>query len=187
MQRIIFVYGSIAGVILLALLALSMGLVSDHGVLGMALGYLSMLIALAMVFVGVKKYRDEHLGGVIRFGKALAVGFGIAGIACLFYVLGWEVYMWATDNAFMAEYMASMLKQKQAAGATAAEIEAFKSEMAQAVEWYKNPVLRMLITLSEIAPVALLVPPISAGLLRNPAFMPSREWLERQQASDTAA
>jgi hypothetical protein len=174
MQRIILTYGAIAGVIELTLLALAMGLVSDHGGLGMVLGYLSMLIALSLIFVGVKKYRDEHLGGVIRFWKALGVGLGIAGIACLFYVLGWELYMWATDNAFMAEYMAAMLRQKQASGATAAEIAAFKAEMAQAIEWYKNPVLRMLITLSEIAPVALIVPLVSAGLLRNPGFMPAK-------------
>jgi hypothetical protein len=160
--------------ILLAMLALSMGLVSDHGTLGMVLGYLSMLIAMSLVFIGVKRFRDEHQGGVIRFGPALLVGLGIAGVACLFYVLGWELYMWATDNRFMTEYMASMLEQKRQAGASAAEIAAFKAEMAQVVEMYKNPLLRMLITLSEIGPVALLVPLISAALLRNPRFMPAR-------------
>jgi hypothetical protein len=39
---------------------------------------------------------------------------------------------------------------------------------------YANPITRMLVTLSEIAPVGLLVPLISAGLLRNPRFMPAR-------------
>jgi hypothetical protein len=174
MQRLILTYGIIAGTIELALLALSMGLVSDHGTMGMVLGYLSMLIALSLVFVGVKKYRDEHLGGVIRFWKALGVGFGIAGIACLFYVLGWEIYMAMTDNAFMAEYMASAIKQKQAAGASAAEIEALRAEMQGFADMYANPLLRMLITLSEIAPVALIVPLLSAVLLRNPRFMPAK-------------
>jgi hypothetical protein len=77
MKRLILTYGMIAGTIELALLALSMGLVSDHGGLGMALGYLSMLIAMSLVFVGVKRFRDEHQGGVIRFGKAFLVGLGI--------------------------------------------------------------------------------------------------------------
>ena len=163
MMRLIFVYGAIAGTVELALLALTMGMISDHGSLGMVLGYLSMLIAMSMVFVGVKRFRDEQQGGVIRFGQALLVGLGIAGVACLFYVLGWELYMWATDNRFMAEYMASMLKQKQEA-----------AEMQGVVEMYRNPILRMLMTLSEIAPVALIVPLISAALLRNPRFMPAR-------------
>jgi Protein of unknown function (DUF4199) len=174
MQRIILTYGAIAGTIELALLAVSMGLVGDHGSMGMVLGYLSMLIAMSLVFVGVKRFRDEHLGGVIRFGKALLVGLGIAGIAALFYVLGWEIYLWATDGRFMSEYIASAIAQKQAAGASAAELAAFKAEMAEFTEMYKNPLMRMLITLSEIAPVMLFVPLVSAALLRRSGFMPAK-------------
>lgn len=174
MTRLILVYGVIAGTVELALLALSMGLVSDHGNMGMVLGYLSMLIAMSMVFVGVKRFRDEHQGGVIKFGKALLVGLGIAGVACLFYVLGWEAYMWSTDYSFMEKFTASELAKMQAAQASAAEIARFKAEMAGFAEMYANPVSRMLVTLMEISPVALLVPLISAALLRNPRFMPAR-------------
>jgi hypothetical protein len=174
MQRLIWVYGSIAGTIELALLALAIGLGTHGGVLGMAIGYLSMLIAMSMVFVGVKRFRDEVQGGVIKFGKAMLVGLGIAGVACLFYVLGWEVYMWATDYTFAAKYTASGLAKMQAAGATAAEIAKFKADMAGFAEMYADPVSRMLMTLMEISPVALLVPLISAALLRNPRFMPAR-------------
>lgn len=173
MLRLIVTYGVIAGTIELILLALSMGLVSDHGNLGMVLGYLSMLIAMSLVFVGVKRFRDEQQGGVIRFWKAFGVGLGITGIACLFYVLGWEVYTWATDNRFITEYMAAALAEKQAGGATLAELAAFKAEMQGFAEMYANPLLRMLMTLSEIAPVALLVPLVSAALLRKPGFMPA--------------
>jgi hypothetical protein len=173
MQRIILTYGVIAGVIELALLGLSMGLVSDHGILGMALGYLSMLIAMSLVFVGVKKYRDEHLGGVIRFWRAFAVGLGIAGVACLFYAIGWEFYLTLSGSDFMGEYMASALKDKAASGASAAELAAFKAEMADFAKMYENPLLRFLVTLSEIAPVALLVPLISALVLRNSHVLPA--------------
>lgn len=174
MQRLILVYGGIAGTIELILLALSMGLVSDHGSLGMVLGYLSMLIAMSMVFVGVRRYRDESQGGVIKFGKALLVGFGIAGVACLFYVLGWEAYLWSTDYTFMETFTASELAKMQAAQASAAEIAKFKADMAGFAEMYANPVSRMLVTLMEISPVALLVPLLSAALLRNPQFMSAR-------------
>jgi Protein of unknown function (DUF4199) len=174
MQRIILVYGAIAGVIVAAGLFALIGFGPDGGTLGMALGFLTMFIAMSFVFVGVRKYRDEHLGGVIRFGKAFGVGIGIAAVACMFYVLGWELYMAATDNVFMAEYMKQALAEKTASGASAAEIAALKAEMAQVAEWYKNPLLRMLITLSEIAPVALIVPLVSAALLRNPRFMPAK-------------
>ncbi len=174
MQRIILTYGAIAGVIELALLGLTMGLVADHGTLGMALGFLSMFIAMSMVFVGVKKYRDEHLGGVIRFWKALLIGLGIAGIACLFYAIGWEIYLAASGSDFMAEYMASAIAEKAASGVSPTELAAFKAEMNQMAEMYANPLLRFLITLSEIAPVALIVPLISALVLRNPAVLPAK-------------
>jgi hypothetical protein len=174
MQRIILTYGVIAGVIELALLALSMGLVSDHGSLGMVLGYLSMLIAMSLVFVGVKKYRDDQLGGVIRFWKAFAVGLGVAGIACLFYVLGWETYLAVSGSDFMTEYTASAIRDKAASGVSPTELAAFKAKMAEMAAMYANPLLRMLMTLSEIAPVALLVPLISALVLRNSRVLPAR-------------
>jgi hypothetical protein len=174
MQRIILTYGVIAGTIELALLALSMGLIGEHGSMGMVLGYLSMLIAMSLVFVGVKKYRDDHLGGVIRFWKALGVGLGIAGMACLFYVLGWEAYLWSTDYSFMEKFTASELAKLQAAKASAAEIARFKADMQGFAELYANPLSRMLVTLSEISPVAVLVPLISASLLRKPGFMPAK-------------
>jgi len=174
MTRLIITYGAIAGIIELFLLALSMGLVADHGMLGMALGYLSMLIALSLVFAGVKKYRDEHLGGVIGFGKALGVGLGIAGLAALFYVIGWEAYMWSTDYRFVAEFSAKAIADMQAQGASADALAKAKAHMDSFAEMYANPAMRMGITLTEIAPVALLVPLISALLLRRPGFMPAR-------------
>lgn len=174
MQRIILVYGTIAGVIELALLGLTMGLLTDHGALGMALGYLSMLIALSLVFIGVKKYRDQQPGGVIRFWQAFLIGLGIAGIACLFYALGWEIYLAVSGGDFMAEYMASAIREKAASGVSPTELAAFKAELAGMAAMYANPLLRFLMTLSEIAPVALLVPLISALVLRNPRVLPAK-------------
>ena len=170
MKRIILVYGSIASVVLLALFGVTMAI----GLHSMVVGYLSMLIALSFVFVGTKKYRDVERGGVIGFGAAFGVGIGIALVASLFYVLGWEAYLYATDYTFMPEYIASEVDAKRAAGASAAELAAFRAEMQGYVDSYENPVLRMLMTLSEIAPVGLLVALVSAALLRNRRFMAAR-------------
>ena len=124
MKRLILVYGTIAGAILVASIVVTMGL-EYHS---MVVGYLSMLAALTMVFVGVKRYRDEHLGGAIRFTAALGVGFGIALVASLFYVLAWEVYLYATDYAFMAEYTAEVIEARRAEGASAAELAKMRAE-----------------------------------------------------------
>ncbi|MBL0922961.1 MAG: DUF4199 domain-containing protein [Sphingomonadaceae bacterium] len=174
MGRIIAVYGVISGVIVVIGMYTGMALVSDHGMMGMVAGYLSMLIALSFVFVGVKRYRDVEQGGVITFWKAFGVGMGIALISSLFYVLSWEVYNWRTGGTFMAEYIAKSIENMRAEGKSAAEIAKFSAEMQGFAEQYKNPLFRMAMTFTEIAPVALLVSLISAALLRKSSFMPAK-------------
>ena len=169
MKRIILVYGAIAGAIVFAIMIVQMTV----GLHSMVVGYLSMLIALSMVFVGIKKYRDDHLGGAIRFSTALAVGFSISLIASLIYALGWELYLWITDYRFMPEYIASTIEAKKAAGASAAEIARTRAEMLEFAKTYENPIIRLLFSLAEIAPVAVIMTLLSAALLRKSTFMPS--------------
>ncbi|HMS21144.1 MAG TPA: DUF4199 domain-containing protein [Sphingorhabdus sp.] len=174
MGRIIAVYGTIGGLVLASsfLVGWLMGAeIDDHNVF---VGYSIMLVALSMVFVGVKKYRDTVLGGVIRFWPAAGVGLGIAAVASLFYVIGWEIYMYATDYSFMRAYVDSSIAAKQAAGVPAAEVAKFAAEMKAFEAQYADPLFRMVITLTEIAPVGLLVAILSAALLRKSSFMPAK-------------
>ena len=174
MGRIIGVYGVIAGVTVALLMRAAMMLFPEGGTEGMVAGFSSMIIALAFVFIGTKRYRDVELGGVIRFGKALAVGFAIAAIATVFYVAAWELYLYFTDYTFMDEYTRAALKQAQEAGKSAAEIAALAKEMDGFKALYVNPFSRMAVTAMEISPVAKLMPIISAALLCNSRFMPAR-------------
>lgn len=174
MGRIILVYGVIAGVTVALLMRVAMMLFPEGGTGGMVAGFSSMIIALTFVFIGTKRYRDIELGGVIRFGKALSVGFGIAAIASAFYVAAWELYLFFTNYTFMDEYTRIALEQAQKAGKSAAEIAAIGKEMDGFKTLYANPLSRMAVTFMEISPVALLMPIISAALLRNSRFMPAK-------------
>ena len=174
MSRIIAIYGIIAGAIVAVGMMVSMATGVAMGMAGMAIGYLTMLIALSMVFAGIKRYRDVHCGGAIRFSTALGVGLGISVIATLFYVVGWEIYLYGTDYQFMPDYIAATLEAKRQAGANAAELKRMAAEMQGYLTAYADPVTRVLMTFSEIAPVALLMTLISALLLRRPGFMPAR-------------
>src|SRR5690606_18388567 len=94
MWRSILKYGVVAGLVVAAcmwatLLAFDGGM--PHGVPGMALGYLGMLVALAAVVVGIRRHRDRDRGGVIGFWPAFGLGLGISAVAGLFYVLAWEL------------------------------------------------------------------------------------------------
>lgn len=170
LTRTILTFGSAAGAITIGSaiggLALSGGDSSHLGSLEW-LGYLVMILALSLIFVGVKRYRDVELGGVIRFGQAFAVGLGISVVASAIYVVAWEAYLALTDHAFIEQYTAAVIQSKKAAGASAAELQALSAEMQEMKDQYANPFFRVAITFSEIFPVGLLVSLIGAAVLRT--------------------
>jgi hypothetical protein len=170
MTRIILIYGLIAGAVVISSMLLSISF-SEGSLLT---GYLIMLAAFSLIFVGIKKYRDSELGGVIRFPAALAVGLGIAMVASVIYVLGWELYMWRTHYAFFDTYTQGIIAAKQAAGASAADLARLSDKLAAQSKQYAQPLYRMMLTLLEILPVGVLVALISAALLRKSSFLPRR-------------
>lgn len=173
MTRYALIYGAIAGAI--AATVLTVGIASDlsNHTTSLWFGYLVMLVALSLIFVGIKRYRDVECGGVIRFGRAFLLGLGIAAVAGLIYALVWESYLQISGYDFMADYTRSVLKNMQAEGASPAAIQAKAAEMNAMAESYKNPLFRIPMTFMEIFPVGFLVSLVSALLLRNPRVLPA--------------
>ena len=171
MTRIILTYGLISG---LVVIGGSIGAIVSHAS-STWLGYLIMLVALSSILVGVKQHRDQALGGVISFRTALLIGLGIAAVASLAYVAVWEAYLAATHYAFMDQYAAQMLEAKRAAGVTGPAYQKVVEEMEALRRNYANPLFRLPMTFVEIFPVGLLIALVSAGLLRNPRFLPARQ------------
>lgn len=174
MARIIWVYGLISGAIIIASIIIGFTFGTDS-TSGEVFGYLVMLVALSVIFVGIKRYRDRELGGVIRFRTALMMGVGIAGAASFAYVLGWEAYLAATDYRFIGEYTDGLIVAKKAAGASIAEMAKLQADIAWMKAIYAHPLKRMAMTMVEIAPVGLTVALISAGLLCFPCVLPARQ------------
>ena len=174
MTRTILTYGLSSGLVIISGIMGTMFLKGGAPHSDLWLGYLIMLVALSSILVGVKQYRDNALGGVIRFHIAFLMGLGIAVVATLAYVLVWEVYLAATHYTFMDKYVAQILEAKRAAGVTGAAYAKAVAETDGMIRTYANPLLRMLMTAAEIFPVGLLVALVSAGLLRMPGFLPAR-------------
>lgn len=174
MPRYVLIYGVIAGAISISVLIAGLAYDFSGHTGSMWFGYLVMLIALSLVFAGIKRFRDVECGGVIRFGRAFGLGAAIAAVAGLIYVAGWEMYLAATGWDFMGDYSRSILDKMRADGASAAAIAAKSAEMQTMAEGYKNPLIRMPMTFAEIFPVGLLMALIAAALLRNPAILPAR-------------
>lgn len=176
MLKSILTYGAIAGVIVGVPMFIGQVLVDGHPPIpiSMAIGYATMLVALSMVFLGVKRQRDTAGGGVIKFWPALGMGLAISAIAGLFYVATWELTQALTGHQFVADYTNTLVAEKQAAGAGAAEIAKLRADMDRFAVDYANPLYRLPMTFAEIFPVGLLVSIVSAALLRNSRFMPAR-------------
>lgn len=174
MFRNILIWGSLAGLIVGGILFGTTVAMADQPPamgIGMLIGYSAMLLALSAVFVGIKRHRDQALGGVIRFWPAFAMGLGISLVAGVFYVLAWEAALAVTGMDFGAKYAEHLLEQRRAAGAGAAELAKYAAELDAFRVQYANPLYRMPMTFTEIFPVGVLVSLISAALLRNPRFM----------------
>ena len=176
MKKTIVVYGLIAGAIIAASAVISLALSSgssEHLAQLEWLGYAVMIIAFSVIFVAIKGYRDQQLGGVITFGTAFSVGIGVSLIASVIYVVVWEVNLSLTDYVFIEEYTQSYIEAEVAAGASEADLAALRSEMDVMKERYGNPLFRLPITFLEIFPVGLLITLVSAAVLRNSQVLPA--------------
>jgi uncharacterized membrane protein len=163
MKKLILVYGVISGLVIIVINTLSLEL----GIEQEWLGFLVMFIAFSAIFVAVKQYRDETLGGVIRFGTGFLVGLGITVVASLVYVLVWELYLALTDYAFIDAYIQSIVDSRQTAGASQAELAATIAETETIRQQYTNPLFRLPMTFVEVFPVGVLISLVSAFVLRD--------------------
>lgn len=177
MKRNILKYGVIAGLVVAAgmwgtLLAFRGEM--PHGWLGMALGYLSMLVALSAVFVGIKHHRDVDRGGVVGFWPAFGLGLGISAIAAIFYVFAWELAQATVVGDFAGHYAAAAIAQAKAGGADAAALARLTAQMESFRLQYADPLFRLPMTFAEIFPVGVLVSLVSAAVLRSPRGLPAQ-------------
>ncbi|MBL7939591.1 MAG: DUF4199 domain-containing protein [Flavobacteriales bacterium] len=167
MKRIILTYGIIAGVIVSAMMWLTLGSGKHDFDNGEMIGYTTMVIALSTIFFGVKAYRDKQQGGAITFGKAFLIGLYITLVASTMYVASWMLMSATTDQDFVQQYYEHMKTKMESNGTPPAEMEAQLEEMREFGELYKNPLVKIGFTYVEILPVGLLLSLICAGFLRR--------------------
>jgi hypothetical protein len=176
MKKIILVYGLIAGAIVGAMLIITMPLYESgtlHFENGQWLGYTTMVVALSLVFFGVKSFRDNHSDGKITFWIGLKVGLLITLVASLIYALSWEVSYNTMKRDFLELMNEKSMEKMKKEGASEASIAESKKQMDDFAVMYKNPVFRFAITIMEIAPVGIVISLLSAGLLRRKEFLPT--------------
>jgi hypothetical protein len=170
MKRTVIIYGLISGAIVSAFMSIAMLSMSKNGLhsedmgTSMIIGYLSMLIAFAFIFVAVKSYRDNYHNGTVSFGRAFSIGLLVALIASTMYVITWAFVFHNYLPNFMESYSAEMIKQASAKS-SGVELQAKIAEINKGKEMYGTPLGFTLFTYAEILPVGILVSLVAALVL----------------------
>ena len=168
MKKIVLTFGLISGALLSLLMVANMLFVERIGFdKGIIIGYTTMLVSFLLVFFGIRSYRENVGGGQISFGRAFSVGILIMFIACLCYILMWQILYSTVFPDFFEKYTAYEIEQLRASGATQAVIDAQAEEMRKLGVLYQNPLIRAAFTFLEPLPIGLPVTLISALILRR--------------------
>jgi hypothetical protein len=179
MHKVTLTFGLLAGVIVSVFMVIIMGL-CKNGTINFDnsdfIGYGSMVIALSMIFFGIKSYRDNYQNGAIKFGKGFQVGMLITLVASLIYAVAGETYYQIDPQGqayMMDKYAAHQINKMKEKGASPVKIDQKTKEMADLKEMNKNPLIRFGITLFLILPVGIFITLISAAVLRRKEFFPA--------------
>ncbi len=110
MKTTVLKYGSYSGIAILVLFTISFLFLTDLS-FGMqeVFGYLSIFIALAFVFFGIKSYRDEQPEGKLSFGKAFGLGILIVLVPSIIFGAFNVFYVVYLNPEFYDQYYGQMI------------------------------------------------------------------------------
>ncbi|MDQ3049913.1 MAG: DUF4199 domain-containing protein [Bacteroidota bacterium] len=169
MGKIVLKYGLIAGAILVGMLCTMMWLFKDSSDFesGESFGYLFIIGAFSMIFLGIREYRDKFSGGKINFNTGFRIGLLITLISSACYVIGWMLYFHFIDDSFVEHYTAFYTEKLKASGGdplkTEKEITDFHSQMTA----YRKPHVMAIQTFLEVFPIGLIITVLCALLMRR--------------------
>lgn len=179
MKKVTLTYGLIAGGIVVLLMFLTLPL-HKNGTInsenGELVGYTGMVIALSLIFFGVKSYRDNYSNGIITFWQGAKVGLMITAMAAIMYGLSWEIiYHNLGGDEYMTKFSQEYIAKLDSSGKPAAEIAEEKADWASFLDMYSNNfIVRFGVTLVEIIPVGLIITLLVAALMRRKEFLPAQ-------------
>ena len=169
MKKTVLKFGFIAGAIFVAMMVTTMPFLDRIGFqYGEIIGYTTLLVAFAFVFVGIRSYRENVGNGYITFGRAFKVGILITVIASLCYVISWLIVYYGFAPDFGVKYSQYLIEKSRAEGASPEQIAEQVAQMERFWAIYKNPVYNFLITFFvEPFPMGLVITLISSAILRK--------------------
>jgi len=129
-------------------------------------GYLSMLVSMIFVFIGIKQYRDQKPDGSLGFWEALKIGALIAIIPAIGFGVLDLIYTQVINPEWTAQYYAQYIEKLKAStaadqwGDTLAKIEKERS-------FFSNPVMLFLVMTLTVFIIGIIVSIISGITLKK--------------------
>ena len=129
-------------------------------------GYLSMLLAMIFVFLGIRHFRDHVNGGVLTFGQGLKIGVLIILIPAiafgLFDILYTEVINPTWHEDYYAKYIQNLRKS-----VSADKLDAAIKKAERQKEMFSSPIMQFFIMTATVFVIGFIVTIISSLDLRR--------------------
>ncbi len=131
------------------------------------IGYSLIIVSMAVIFFGIKSYRDNVNDGQVSFKNGLLIGLGIALISCICYSLMWLIVYYNFMPNFMDDYADFSIKKLKESGASEMELAKNQAQLQEYKDIYKTPLGIFGVTLMEPLPVGILGALVSAFILKK--------------------
>ena len=130
------------------------------------LGYASMVLALSIVYFGIRHFRDRENSGALSLGEGLRVGLGISLITALCFGLLDVLYVVWLEPDFMDTYYASVLADWEAS-LPEAEFLARKQEMEDQKAMFSSPWVSFLLMFLTVFLIGFIISLLSTFILKR--------------------
>lgn len=114
------VYGGIVGLatIVISVIAFMLGKADNRSI-----QWINYLVEVILIVIGVKNYRDQHLGGYISYGKALGTGFLIGLVGMIIGLIYFYIFVNYIDTDFIPHLLEKSQEEMSNRGMSDEQIE----------------------------------------------------------------
>src|SRR5688572_16045909 len=168
MKPTIFRYGIYAALTIIILSAIHVFLIMPYASYGESeiAGYLTMLISMVFVFLGIKHYRDQVNNGSLTFGQGLKTGVLIVLIPAVFFGLFDILYTEVINPSWKDDYYNHYIEQVKTSTAPE-KLDAELKKLEAQKGMFSSPVMQFLLMAGTVFVIGFIVAIISALTLRR--------------------
>jgi hypothetical protein len=163
MKSTVYRYSIYATITILVLALLQVTIIASRASFAVqeAAGYLSMLISMIFVFMGMRHYKNKVNGGFLSFGEGLKIGVLIVLLPAVFFGIFDILYTQVIDTAWADHYYNHIVEEAKktiAPEKLASELEKIEKQK----ELFASPVMQFLVMSGTVFIIGFIVTIISS-------------------------